>query len=112
MTIVGALLIAVGPLSMSLYTPAMTRLIDALHTTEGAIRGTVTIYLFGFAFAQLICGPLSDRFGRRPVLLCCLALYAIGSVLSASAGRWRRCSAAGWYRGSARAAAWRCRESW
>jgi DHA1 family bicyclomycin/chloramphenicol resistance-like MFS transporter len=86
MTIVGALLIAVGPLSMSLYTPAMTRLIDALHTTEGAIRGTVTIYLFGFAFAQLICGPLSDRFGRRPVLLCCLALYAIGSVLSASAG--------------------------
>jgi MFS transporter, DHA1 family, multidrug resistance protein len=86
MTIVGALLIAVGPLSMSLYTPAMPRLIDALHTTEGAIRATITVYLFGFAAAQLICGPLSDRFGRRPVMLVCLSLYVLGSVLSASAG--------------------------
>jgi MFS transporter, DHA1 family, multidrug resistance protein len=86
MTIVGALLIAVGPLSMSLYTPAMTMLIGALHTTEGAIRATITVYLFGFAAAQLICGPLSDRFGRRPVLLSCLCLYVVGSVLSAGAG--------------------------
>jgi DHA1 family bicyclomycin/chloramphenicol resistance-like MFS transporter len=86
MTVVGALLIAVGPLSMSLYTPAMTLLIDAFHTTEHAIRATITVYLFGFAAAQLICGPLSDRFGRRPVLLICLSLYVIGSVLSAAAG--------------------------
>jgi MFS transporter, DHA1 family, multidrug resistance protein len=85
MTIVGALLIAVGPLSMSLYTPAMTLLIGALHTSEHAIRATITVYLFGFAGAQLICGPLSDRFGRRPVMLYCLALYVLGSVLSAAA---------------------------
>jgi Major Facilitator Superfamily len=65
MTLVGALLIAVGPLSMSLYSPAMTLLIGALHTTESAVRATITVYLFGFAAAQLICGPLSDRFGRR-----------------------------------------------
>ena len=86
MTIVGALLIAVGPLSMSLYTPAMTMLIGALHTSEHAIRATVTVYLFGFAAAQLICGPLSDRFGRRPVMLVCLGLYLLGSGLSAAAG--------------------------
>jgi MFS transporter, DHA1 family, multidrug resistance protein len=86
MTIVGALLIAVGPLSMSLYTPAMTLLIGALHTSEHAIRATITVYLFGFAGAQLICGPLSDRFGRRPVMLFCLGLYVIGSLLSAGAG--------------------------
>ncbi|HWB52247.1 MAG TPA: multidrug effflux MFS transporter [Stellaceae bacterium] len=86
MTIVGALLIAVGPLSMSLYTPAMTMLITALHTTEQAVRATVTVYLFGFALAQLICGPLSDRFGRRPILLVCLSLYVIGSIASAAAG--------------------------
>ncbi len=85
MTIVGALLIAVGPLSMSLYTPAMTLLIAALHTTEHAVRGTITVYLFGFAAAQLICGPLSDRFGRRPILLACLALYVIGSAACAAA---------------------------
>ena len=86
MTIVGALLIAVGPLSMSLYTPAMTLLIAALHTSEHAIRATITVYLFGFAGAQLICGPLSDRFGRRPVMLFGLCLYAIGSLLCAGAG--------------------------
>ena len=86
MTIVGALLIAVGPLSMSLYSPAMTLLIAALHTTEQAVRATVTVYLFGFAVAQLICGPLSDRFGRRPILIGCLVLYVIGSIESAAAG--------------------------
>lgn len=85
MTIVGALLIAVGPLSMSLYSPAMTLLVTALHTTEHAVRSTITVYLFGFAAAQLICGPLSDRFGRRPVLLACLCLYVIGSLASAAA---------------------------
>jgi MFS transporter, DHA1 family, multidrug resistance protein len=85
MTIVGALLIAVGPLSMSLYSPAMTLLVTALHTTEHAVRSTITVYLFGFAAAQLICGPLSDRFGRRPVLLACLSLYVIGSLASAAA---------------------------
>lgn len=85
MTLVGALLIAVGPLSMSLYSPAMTLLVTALHTTEHAVRATITVYLFGFAAAQLICGPLSDRFGRRPILLFCLSLYVIGSVASAAA---------------------------
>jgi DHA1 family bicyclomycin/chloramphenicol resistance-like MFS transporter len=86
MTIVGALLIAVGPLSMSLYTPAMTTLIAAFHTSEQAVRATITVYLFGFAAAQLICGPLSDRFGRRPIMLGCLALYVIGSAASVAAG--------------------------
>ncbi|HEX3884951.1 MAG TPA: multidrug effflux MFS transporter [Stellaceae bacterium] len=83
MTLVGALLIAVGPLSISLYTPAMTMLIAALHTSESGVRATITVYLFGFATAQLLCGPLSDRLGRRPVLLACLALYVIGSAICA-----------------------------
>jgi DHA1 family bicyclomycin/chloramphenicol resistance-like MFS transporter len=86
MTIVGALLIAVGPVSMSLYSPAMTLLVTALHTTTEAVRATITVYLFGFASAQLICGPLSDRFGRRPILIACLILYVIGSGASAAAG--------------------------
>ena len=86
MTIVGALLIAVGPLSMSLYTPALTLLTGVFTTTEAAIRGTITLYLFGFALAQLICGPLSDRFGRRPVLLGCLCLYILGAAIGGAAG--------------------------
>jgi DHA1 family bicyclomycin/chloramphenicol resistance-like MFS transporter len=81
MTVVGALLIAVGPLSMSLYTPALTLLTGVFTTSESAIRGTITVYLFGFACAQLICGPLSDRLGRRPVLLGCLGLYIVGAAI-------------------------------
>ncbi|MBV9825715.1 MAG: multidrug effflux MFS transporter [Alphaproteobacteria bacterium] len=85
MTIVGALLIAVGPISMTLYTPALTLLTRVFATNEAAIRTTITVYLFGFALAQLICGPLSDRYGRRPVVLWCLGLYLIGSLVCAGA---------------------------
>ncbi len=85
MTIVGALLIAVGPISMTLYTPALTLLTQVFATNEDAIRNTITVYLFGFALAQLICGPLSDRYGRRPVVATCLALYVLGSLICAGA---------------------------
>src|SRR3954447_2181856 len=86
MTLVGAMLIAVGPISMTLYTPALTLLAHVFATSEDAIRTTIAVYLFGFALAQLICGPLSDRFGRRPVVLACLALYVVGAAISAAAG--------------------------
>jgi MFS transporter, DHA1 family, multidrug resistance protein len=86
MTLVGAMLIAVGPISMTLYTPALTLLAHLFATTEDAIRTTITVYLFGFALAQLLCGPLSDRFGRRPVVLVCLVLYVIGAAVCAGAG--------------------------
>src|SRR3954453_15663039 len=85
-TLVGAMLSAVGPISMTLYTPALTLLAHVFATSEDAIRTTITFYLFGFASAQLICGPLSDRFGRRPVVLACLALYVVGAALCAGAG--------------------------
>lgn len=85
MTLVGAMLIAVGPISMTLYTPALTLLAQVFATSEDAIRTTITVYLFGFALAQLICGPLSDRFGRRPVVLVCLALYVVGAAICAGA---------------------------
>ncbi len=86
MTLVGAMLIAVGPISMILYTPALTLLAHVFATTEDAIRTTITVYLFGFALAQLLCGPLSDRYGRRPVVLGCLALYVVGAAVCAGAG--------------------------
>ena len=51
----------------------------------GTIQLTITLYLFGTAVAQLLYGPLSDRFGRRPVLLAGLCFFLIGSVASAFA---------------------------
>src|SRR5262245_57837851 len=83
MTIVGAMLIAVGPISMTLYAPALTLLTQVFAVDEHAIRTTITAYLLGFALAQLLCGPLSDRFGRRPVVIFCLVLYVLGSLICA-----------------------------
>lgn len=77
---IGSLLIALGPVSLALYTPAMPELVTAFATTYPAVKATLAAYFAGFALAQLICGPLSDAYGRRPIALAFLALYAAGSV--------------------------------
>ena len=81
-SIIGALLVAIGPVSMALYTPAMTELVRAFGSTESVIKLTLTLYFGGFAFAQLIAGPLSDALGRRPVTMWFLGLYCAASVLA------------------------------
>lgn len=81
-SIIGALLVAIGPVSMALYTPAMTELVQAFGSTESVIKLTLTLYFGGFACAQLIAGPLSDALGRRPVTMAFLGLYCAASVLA------------------------------
>lgn len=81
-SVLGALLIAVGPLSMALYTPAMPQIVDAFGTTEAAVKMTLSLYFAGFAAAQLFCGPLSDGFGRKPVTFAFMAIYAAASLLA------------------------------
>ncbi len=78
-------MIAVGPLSLALYTPALPTLADAFGVGPGAIKLTLTLYFFGFCAAQLVCGPLSDAFGRRPVALGFLAIYLAGSAVALAA---------------------------
>ena len=81
--VVGALIVALGSVSMSLYTPAMPALVEAFQTTPATVKLTLTVYFGGFAFAQLVCGPLSDAFGRRPVALGFFSVYLLGSVVAA-----------------------------
>lgn len=76
------LLAAVGPLSSSLFTPAMVILAEDLQTDLAAVQWTISIYFLGLALSQLICGPLSDRLGRRPVLAGYFLLYTLGSVIA------------------------------
>lgn len=67
-----ALLVALGsfgPLTMSIYTPVMPSVGHDLVTTPDSVKLTLTTYMIGFAVGQLFYGPLSDRYGRRPVLL-------------------------------------------
>lgn len=81
-SLLGAMLVAVGPVSMALYTPAMTEIVTAFGSTESAVKLTLTLYFGGFAFAQLIAGPLSDVLGRRPVTIAFMAVYCAGSLLA------------------------------
>ena len=63
-----AALVALGPLSVDMYLPAMPTMMLALDTDIGHMHLTLSAYLTGFAIFHLACGPLADRFGRKPVL--------------------------------------------
>jgi DHA1 family bicyclomycin/chloramphenicol resistance-like MFS transporter len=74
-------------LSVDMSLPALPRLTAVFATTPDRAQLTLSVFLIGFAVGQLFYGPLSDRFGRRPVLLAGLAIYALGGfgcALSAS----------------------------
>ena len=81
-TILGAALVAIGPITMSLYTPAMPQLAIDFGTSDALIKLTLTTYFAGFALTQLVCGPLSDAFGRKPVAIAFLVLYLASTVLA------------------------------
>ena len=80
-----AALVALGPLTIDMYLPAMPGMVDALSTDSSRVHLTISAFLLGFSVFHLACGPLADRFGRRPVLLGGLALYVAASVACASA---------------------------
>lgn len=82
MAVVGAIMVALGPLSMALYTPALPTLVHAYGSEPAAVKLTLTVYFAGFAFAQLVCGPLSDAYGRRRVAFAFFAIYLAGSLVA------------------------------
>jgi DHA1 family bicyclomycin/chloramphenicol resistance-like MFS transporter len=76
---------ACGTLGMHLIIPALPDTARALGVSAGSIQLTITLYLIGLAIGQLIYGPISDRFGRRPVLLAGLALFTLAGIATAVA---------------------------
>jgi DHA1 family bicyclomycin/chloramphenicol resistance-like MFS transporter len=73
-------LVAVAQISISIYLPSMPALVDVFATEPSVVQLTVTVYMLGAAISQLIVGPLSDRFGRKPVLMVGLGIYIVGSA--------------------------------
>ncbi len=69
------------PLSTDLYLASLPSLASGFGVSTSTVQLTLSLFVTGFGCAQLIVGPLSDRFGRRPVLLYGLALYVIASAL-------------------------------
>lgn len=70
---------AVGTLSLNILVPALPVLAAKLQTDLGNAQLTVSLYLLSFATSQLLLGPLSDRLGRRPVILAGMALATLAS---------------------------------
>ena len=73
------------PLSIDVSLPALPALGAALGTSAGAAQWTLSSFLLGFAFGQLLLGPASDRLGRRPVLIASLVVYALAGAAAAAA---------------------------
>jgi DHA1 family bicyclomycin/chloramphenicol resistance-like MFS transporter len=69
-----------GPFTMQVLIPSLPGLAVQMGTGMATVQLTLTLYLVGVALAQLVYGPLSDRFGRRPVLYAGLALHLVASV--------------------------------
>ena len=69
------------PLSTDLYLASLPSLVSGFGVPVATVQLTLSLFVIGFGSAQLVIGPLSDRFGRRPVLLAGLALYVAASAL-------------------------------
>lgn len=69
-----------GFLATDMYLPAFGSMQQSLATSASAISSSLSVFLGGFAVAQLFWGPMSDRFGRRPILLSGLGLFSISCL--------------------------------
>ncbi len=75
-------LVSLGQTSFSLPIPAFPAISEDLHFAPHAMKSTLTVFLLGFGISQLIYGPLSDKFGRKPPLLFGIGLFCLTSLIN------------------------------
>src|ERR1700740_1813726 len=85
LTLLLSLLTGLGPLSMDMYLPSLPAIGEALHGSIAQVQFTISSYLIGFAAGQIVYGPVSDRIGRRPVILAALVFYGVATIVCAVA---------------------------
>lgn len=73
-------LVAFGPLAIDLYLPALPAIASSLMASAEAVQLSITVFLAGFSLGMLFYGPISDRYGRRTVMLSGIALFAAASL--------------------------------
>ena len=75
-------LVAVGQMAQTIYVPAMANMAEALNVRSGTMQQVMAAYLMTYGGSQLIYGPLSDSFGRRPVILVGMTIFAVGALIA------------------------------
>ncbi len=83
------MLMTISPFAIDMYLPAFSKIAEDFHTTTARVSLSITSYFFGFAFGQLIYGPLLDRFGRKKPLYVGIVIYILccaGCMVSHSVG--------------------------
>ncbi|KGT91318.1 multidrug efflux MFS transporter EmrD [Pantoea sp. Al-1710] len=75
-------LVAVGQMAQTIYVPAMANMAEALNVRSGSMQQVMAAYLMTYGGSQLIYGPLSDSFGRRPVILIGMTIFAVGALIA------------------------------
>lgn len=83
-----AALAMLGPFAIDAYLPAFASIARSLGATAAQMQQTLSAYLLGFAFMNLFHGALADRFGRRPVVLWGVGVFALASLACALAQTW------------------------
>ncbi len=78
-----AALTAIGPLTTDMYLPSLPDIARQLNASTAQVQLTISAYLIGFAVGQIFYGPVSDRHGRKPVLIAAIALYCVASLACA-----------------------------
>lgn len=69
--------------AMDIYVPALPTIADQFHATAGDLQFTLTIFMLTAGVMQLLAGSISDKYGRKTILLCCSLIYGIGSICCA-----------------------------
>ena len=75
-----ALISAFPPLSTVLYLPALPHMVEVFDTTQASVNMTLSMFFLFYSVGLLFWGPLSEKFGRKPILLSGLTIYVISSV--------------------------------
>jgi Bcr/CflA subfamily drug resistance transporter len=83
--VIAIILAAIGPFCADSYLPSLPSMAHLLNSSENMMQLTITLYMLGFSLSQLVYGPLSDKLGRRKVILIGLSICMIGSVFCALA---------------------------
>lgn len=78
---------AFPPLTTDLYLPALPTMVATLNTTQTLVNLTLSIYFVAYACGLLFWGPLSEKFGRKPILMIGLAIYVFASICCAMANQ-------------------------